>query len=191
MTGLSHDACSRQLLISHSGSSRTRVGFRRRRDLRLRPQSAGGRAVGVRAVRAARVLRLSHRPADGRFLAAVSKVPPQSIILYLTMFRDGAGQTFVPHDVASRISTAARVLCTCFSINTSVWVRLAGTSTALNCTARRPPKLGSVCSAANRRRRYRFARCPTTSTCSTSGSSIGGSSIPGCCRPAASSGSAS
>jgi hypothetical protein len=26
----------------------------------------------------------------------------------LTLFRDGAGQTFVPHDVASRISAVAR-----------------------------------------------------------------------------------
>ena len=41
-------------------------------------------------------------------LAAVSRVPPQSVILYLTVFRDGAGQTFVPHDVAARISAVAR-----------------------------------------------------------------------------------
>ena len=51
---------------------------------------------------------LTDLPMDD-LVAAVSKVPPQSIILYLTMFRDGAGQTFVPHDVASRISSAARV----------------------------------------------------------------------------------
>ena len=43
----------------------------------------------------------------GDTLEAVSRVPPQSVILYLTVFRDGAGQTFVPHDVASRISAAA------------------------------------------------------------------------------------
>ena len=41
-------------------------------------------------------------------LAAVSSVPPRSVILYLTLFRDGAGQTFVPHDAVSRISAAAR-----------------------------------------------------------------------------------
>jgi signal transduction histidine kinase len=41
-------------------------------------------------------------------LAAVSTVPPQSVILYLTLFRDGAGQTFVPHEAVSRISAAAR-----------------------------------------------------------------------------------
>ena len=40
-------------------------------------------------------------------LKAVSGVPPQSVILYLSLFRDGAGQTFVPHDVASRISAVA------------------------------------------------------------------------------------
>ena len=43
----------------------------------------------------------------GDLLATVSRVPPQSVILYLTLFRDGAGQSFVPHDVASRISAAA------------------------------------------------------------------------------------
>ena len=41
-------------------------------------------------------------------LAAVSRVPPRSVILYLSLFRDGAGQTFVPHDAVSRISAAAR-----------------------------------------------------------------------------------
>ena len=51
---------------------------------------------------------LTDLPMDD-LLAAVSKVPPRSVILYLTMFRDGAGQTFVPHDVASRISFAAHV----------------------------------------------------------------------------------
>ena len=40
-------------------------------------------------------------------LKAVSGVPPQSVILYLSLFRDGAGQTFVPHDMASRISAVA------------------------------------------------------------------------------------
>lgn len=41
-------------------------------------------------------------------LRAVSSVPSQSVILYLTLFRDGAGKTFVPHDVASRVSATAR-----------------------------------------------------------------------------------
>jgi signal transduction histidine kinase len=41
-------------------------------------------------------------------LAAVSSVPPRSVILYLALFRDGAGQTFVPHDAVSRISAVAR-----------------------------------------------------------------------------------
>ena len=41
-------------------------------------------------------------------LATVSSVPPQSIVLYLSLFRDGTGQTFVPHDAVSRISAAAR-----------------------------------------------------------------------------------
>ena len=44
----------------------------------------------------------------GDLLTAVSSVPARSAILYLTVFRDGAGQTFVPHDAVSRISAAAR-----------------------------------------------------------------------------------
>jgi signal transduction histidine kinase len=35
------------------------------------------------------------------------RVPAHSVILYLSLFRDGTGQTFVPHEVASRISAAA------------------------------------------------------------------------------------
>lgn len=40
-------------------------------------------------------------------LTAVSQVPPKSFVVYLTVFRDGVGQTFVPHDVVSRISAVA------------------------------------------------------------------------------------
>lgn len=40
-------------------------------------------------------------------LKAVSGVPPQSVILYLSLFRDATGQTFIPHDVASRLSAVA------------------------------------------------------------------------------------
>ena len=43
----------------------------------------------------------------GKLLEAVSGVPPNSVILYLTMFRDAAGQTYVPHEVAARVSEAA------------------------------------------------------------------------------------
>jgi signal transduction histidine kinase len=42
-------------------------------------------------------------------IAAVSRLPPHSVILYLTVFRDATGKTFVPHDVVSRISAAASV----------------------------------------------------------------------------------
>lgn len=40
-------------------------------------------------------------------LNAVSRVPQRSLILFVAFFRDGAGQTFVPHDAVSRISAAA------------------------------------------------------------------------------------
>ena len=42
-----------------------------------------------------------------KLVDAVSRVPPNSVILYLTVFRDAAGQTFVPHDVAAQLSIAA------------------------------------------------------------------------------------
>ena len=40
-------------------------------------------------------------------LSRLSRLPPKTVILYSTMFRDGAGQPCVPHDVAERISSAA------------------------------------------------------------------------------------
>ena len=40
-------------------------------------------------------------------LEAVSRLPSRSVVLYLTMFRDKAGQTFVPHFVAGRLAEAS------------------------------------------------------------------------------------
>lgn len=40
-------------------------------------------------------------------LLALSKLPPRTIVLFTTLFRDGAGASFVPHDVVSRVSAAA------------------------------------------------------------------------------------
>jgi hypothetical protein len=37
----------------------------------------------------------------------VSHLPPHTLVLYTTMFRDAAGNTFIPHEVAERISAAA------------------------------------------------------------------------------------
>jgi signal transduction histidine kinase len=37
----------------------------------------------------------------------LSHMPPQTIVFYTTMFRDGAGETFVPHEVVERVSAAA------------------------------------------------------------------------------------
>ena len=42
-------------------------------------------------------------------LREVSQLPPNTIILCSTVFRDGAGATYVPHDVVSRISQTANV----------------------------------------------------------------------------------
>jgi signal transduction histidine kinase len=40
-------------------------------------------------------------------LTRLSTLPPKTLILYITMFRDGAGQPRVPHDTLERISAAA------------------------------------------------------------------------------------
>jgi signal transduction histidine kinase len=42
-----------------------------------------------------------------QLVATVAKLPPQSGIVYLTLFRDGAGRAFVPHDALSQITRAA------------------------------------------------------------------------------------
>ena len=42
-------------------------------------------------------------------LERVSQLPAHSIILFITMFRDGIGQPLVPHDVVERVSSAASV----------------------------------------------------------------------------------
>jgi signal transduction histidine kinase len=40
-------------------------------------------------------------------LQTVSRLPPDSVILYVTLFRDGDGRAFVPHEVVSTISATA------------------------------------------------------------------------------------
>jgi len=40
-------------------------------------------------------------------LARLSRLPPQSVILYVTVFADGAGTHFVPHEVLSSIAATA------------------------------------------------------------------------------------
>ncbi len=45
-------------------------------------------------------------PVDA-LLKAVSSLPPDSVILYVTVFTDGAGLGFVPHEVVSSVATAA------------------------------------------------------------------------------------
>jgi PAS domain S-box-containing protein len=42
-----------------------------------------------------------------KLLTELSQLPPHSIILYSTLFRDGSGEAFVPHDIAKRISATA------------------------------------------------------------------------------------
>ena len=43
----------------------------------------------------------------GRLLDTLGRLPPRSVVLYSTMFRDGAGNVLVPHEMAERISAAS------------------------------------------------------------------------------------
>jgi signal transduction histidine kinase len=40
-------------------------------------------------------------------LTKLARLPPHTIVLYTTFFRDAAGDVFVPHDVAERVSSAS------------------------------------------------------------------------------------
>jgi signal transduction histidine kinase len=40
-------------------------------------------------------------------LTDLSHLPPQTLVFYTTVFRDGAGETFIPHEVVDRVSAAA------------------------------------------------------------------------------------
>jgi len=40
-------------------------------------------------------------------LTELSRLPPQTLVFYTTVFRDGAGEAFVPHEVVERVSAAA------------------------------------------------------------------------------------
>jgi len=43
----------------------------------------------------------------GDLLATLSRLPPHSVIVYLTLFADGAGLAFIPHDALSQMAQAA------------------------------------------------------------------------------------
>ena len=49
---------------------------------------------------------LTGQPLDN-VLKTVSQLPPYTVILYSTLFKDGAGESFVTHEVATLISTTA------------------------------------------------------------------------------------
>jgi signal transduction histidine kinase len=42
-----------------------------------------------------------------KLLSEVSQLPPQSIVVFTTLFQDGVGEAFVTHDVVQRVSAAA------------------------------------------------------------------------------------
>ena len=51
---------------------------------------------------------LSELPLE-QILAQLSQLPSRNVVLFITMFQDGSGQPFVPHDVVERVSGAASV----------------------------------------------------------------------------------
>jgi pentose-5-phosphate-3-epimerase len=61
---------------------------------------------------------LSELPLE-QLLARLSQLPPRDVVLFMSVFQDGIGQRFVPHEVLERVSSAASVPVLAFSINTS------------------------------------------------------------------------
>jgi hypothetical protein len=51
---------------------------------------------------------LSELPLE-QLLARLSQLPPRDIVLFISVFQDGSGQRFVPHEVLERVSRAASV----------------------------------------------------------------------------------
>ena len=51
---------------------------------------------------------LTDLPLD-EILRRVANLPPDTIVLFSTFFKDGAGESFVPHDVITQVSEAANV----------------------------------------------------------------------------------
>jgi signal transduction histidine kinase len=51
---------------------------------------------------------LSELPLE-QLLARLSQLPPRGIVLFISLFQDGVGQPFVPHEVVERVSGAASV----------------------------------------------------------------------------------
>ena len=51
---------------------------------------------------------LSELPLE-QLLARVSQLKPGDIVLFLTVFQDGAGHPFIPHEVVERVASAASV----------------------------------------------------------------------------------
>jgi signal transduction histidine kinase len=49
------------------------------------------------------------KPSLQQLLATLSRLPAQDVVLYLSMFQDGTGHPFVPHEVVERVSGAASV----------------------------------------------------------------------------------
>jgi signal transduction histidine kinase len=93
--------------------------------LRLHPMTenvvvvSGGAEIDIKLLESARK---QFQPYDGRvsfryltalpmqeLLKELSRLPPRTIVLHTTFFRDGTGQAFVPHDVVERVSKAASV----------------------------------------------------------------------------------
>ena len=93
--------------------------------LRLHPTTenavvvSGGSEIDTKLLETAKK---QFQPYDGRvsfryltalpmqeLLKELSHLPPRTIVLYTTFFRDGTGQAFVPHDVVERVSKAASV----------------------------------------------------------------------------------
>ena len=98
----------------------TRTRLRRGRHLAVRPAAAGHRAPRPRAASsAASPSPISPRCPWATCWRRCRRLPPHSVVLYLTLFADGAGRAFIPHEALARDHRQRPTLpSTCRSIST-------------------------------------------------------------------------
>ena len=156
------------------------------RGLGVRPQAGGPRAPGPPSLRGPPDHHVPGGASHGRPARRLASLPPHSVVLYTTVFTDGAGRPFVPHEALSRIAEAANAPVYVF-VDQYVGRGAVGghvyTVDQHGVSARRRWRCASC--AARPRRPSPSSTRPPPGTSSTGGSSRGGSSTSRGCPTAA------
>ena len=114
----------------------------------------------------------------------LSQLPSRTIVLYTTFFQDGAGQPFVPHEAAERVSKAASVPVYGFVDQFLGRGIVGGSLYSLAEHGAQAAKLASQVLAGTAVRNLPWWRRGATRCCSTGASCSGGRSASQACRQA-------